>query len=130
MFSSEQILEISGSMDQLELAIRFAINMAEMNTDDFSFQITKDGKFCLGWCSDDAWTKFQFDFDSHIVSEIVKQHLNKQEYENPYDWADGSTEPGFLIKQIPQLHSDEHEGIRHPFYGIISIEPFMNFYAK
>ena len=63
-------------------------------------------------------------------SEIVKQFLEKQDCEDPYAWADGSSEKGFLMKVIPGVFSDEEDGIKKPFYGIVSIEPYMNFYAK
>ena len=132
MFSSEQIFELSGDMGQLEMAIKFAMDMSDTNKDNISYQITDDGKYCLGWHVDekDGWKKFPFDFDPHIVAEIIKQHLKKQDIEDPYGWADGSSSKGFLMKAIPQLFSDEKDGIRHPFYGIVSIEPYMNFYAK
>lgn len=130
MFSSNQIFEISGDMGQLESAIVFAISMFGMDKDKISYQTTKDGKFCLGWGESKPWKKFQFDFDAHVVCEIVKQHLDKQECEDPYEWYDGCSEKGFLMKVIPESFSDTHEGIGKPFYGIVSIEPFMNFYSK
>ena len=130
MFSSEQVFEVSGTMDQLEMAIRFAFNMSELSKDNISYQITKDGKYCIGWLAKEGWKKYPFDFDPHIVSEIVEQHLRKQKYGNPYSYDDGSTEKGFLMKAIPQLFSDEEDGIKSPFYGIVSIEPYMNFFAK
>lgn len=131
MFSSEQIFEVSGDMGQLEMAINFAIDMHGTARNNVKYQITKDGKYCLGWGDDkDGWNKYPFDFDVHIVSEIVKQHLKKQECEDPYEWADGSSQKGFLMKAIPELFSDEYKGIKNPFYGIISIEPFINYYGK
>ena len=132
MFSSEQILEISGEMEQLETTIEFAINMHGIGKSGISYQITDDGKYCLGWGDGNGWTKLPFDFDAHIVAEIVKQHLKKQKYDNlnDYDDYDGSTEHGFLMKAIPNVFSDEEKGIKKPFYGIVSIEPFINFYAK
>ena len=130
MFSSEQIFEVSGSMDQLEKAIRFAIDMHSIGKSGISYQITKNGKYCLGWGDDEEWKKYPFDFDVHIVSEIVKQFLEKQDCEDLYAWADGSSEKGFLMKVIPEVFSDEKNGIKKPFYGIVSIEPYMNFYAK
>lgn len=131
MFSSEQVFEVSGTMEQLKMAIKFAIDMYEIGKDRITYQITKDGKYCLGWGGDkEGWSKYPFDFDVHIVSEIVKQHLEKQGCEDPYAWADGSSKKGFLLKAIPGLFSDEYEGIKSPFYGIVSIEPYMNFYAK
>ena len=130
MFSSDQIFEVSGSMDQLEKAIKFAIDMRGISKSGISYQITKNGKYCLGWGDEEEWKKYPFDFDVHIVSEIVKQFLEKQDCEDPYAWADGSSEKGFLMKVIPQTFSSEKNGISEPFYGIVSIEPFMNFYAK
>ena len=116
MFSSEQIFDISGDMDQLEKAIKFAIDMHGIGKSGISY--------------DEEWKKYPFDFDVHIVSEIVKQFLEKQDCEDPYAWADGSSEKGFLMKIIPEVFSDEKDGIKKPFYGIVSIEPYMNFYAK
>ena len=130
MFSSDQIFEVSGSMDQLEKAIKFAIDMRGIGKSGISYQITKNGKYCLGWGDEEEWKKYPFDFDVHIVSEIVKQFLEKQDCEDPYAWADGSSEKGFLMKVIPEVFSDEKDGVKKPFYGIVSIEPYMNFYAK
>ena len=131
MFSSEQVLKISGEMNQLEMAIRFSLNMYGQSK-TISYQIAEDNKYCLGWCCDEkyGWLSYPFDFDVHIVSEIIEQHLKKQEIEDPYSWCDGSSNKGFLLKAINQTFADKEEGIIHPFYGIISIEPFINFYAK
>ena len=41
MFSSEQVLKISGKMDQLEMAIIFALNMYGQSK-TISYQITED----------------------------------------------------------------------------------------
>lgn len=133
MFSSEQVFEVSGEMSQLETAIKFALSMYGAGKDKITYQITKDGKYCLGWSigkADEGWMKFPFDFDYGIVAKIIEQHLEKQNIEDPYEWADGSSEKGFLMKAIPETFSDEENGIKNPFYGIVSIEPFVNFYAK
>jgi len=130
MFSSEQVFEVSGDFSQLELAIEFAIKMYEFTKNGVTYQVTKDGKFCLGWAEGDGWVKFPFDFDPHIVAEIVKQHLRKNRKESEWSNADGSTDDGFLMKAIDQVFSSEENGIKKPFYGIVSIEYFENFYAK
>lgn len=133
MFSSEQIFEVSGDMDQLEKTIDFAVSMHGLPASKtLSYQITKDGKYCLGWYDENGWKKLPFEYDAHIIAEIVKQHLNKQDCENPYssNLYDGSSEKGFLMKVIDNTFSDEENGIKHPFYGIVSIEPFYNYYAK
>ena len=129
MFSSEQIFDINGEMDQLEMTINFAMRMNGIPR-EISYQITKDGKYCLGWYAKEGWHPLPFDFDPHILAEIIKQHLRKQDVENPYDDWDGSSELGFRMKAIDRVFSDEEDGIKHPFYGIVSIEPEYIYYAK
>lgn len=131
MFSSEQIFEISGDFSQLEMSIKFAMDMYGGKKDkQYYFQITEDGKYCIGWYAGEGWTPFPFDFDAHIVAKIVEQHLSKhRSEESVYDYADGSTRDGFLMKNIEQSAMDIN-GIKHSFSGIVSIEYFENFYAK
>ncbi len=136
MMSSNQIFEISGSFDRLCLALGFAINYSGVNEKDLCFQITDDGKFCIGWGNKGGWEKFQFGYDLEIVSKIIVKHLENHKYEespyerSPYDVFDGTTNEGFLMKVIPEMFSDEYDGIKNPFYGIVSFEPFINFYSK
>lgn len=134
MFSSNQVLEVSGNMSQLEMALSFAIRFAGYNRNDLVYQITEDGKYCIGWCGETlekGWNRFQFDFDVEIVSKIIVQHLRKlPNGESCYDWMDGSTDEGFLMKNIFETFSDKWEGILNPFYGIVSFESFKNFYSK
>lgn len=131
MFSSEQIFDINGDMGQLEIAIKFAVDMHGVPRNNIKYQITKDGKYCLGWGDEkDGWYKYPFDFDVHIVSEIVKQHLRKQDVEDPYAYCDGSSKLGFRMKVIDNVFSDEKDGIKNPFFGIVSIEAEYLYYAK
>ena len=135
MFSSNQLLEVSGTFYQLECALCFAINYCEANEKNLVFQTTEDGKFCIGWKPESGttkgWQDFQFDYDSEIVAKIIIQFLQKQKYkESPYEYFDGGTNSGFLMKVIPETFSDEENGIKNPFYGIISFETFTNFYSK
>ena len=133
MMSSNQVFEISGSFDQLQLALDFAINFDGhgQHTKSLVFQTTEDGKYCIGWKPDNGptkgWQDFQFDFDSEIVAKIIIQFLKKQKRkESPYEYFDGGTNKGFLMKLI----SDGQDGIKNPFYGIVSFETFTNFYSK
>lgn len=135
MFSSNQILEVSGEFDQLREALDFAIDYYETQEKDLVFQITEDGKYCIGWKPDDGptkcWENFQFDYDSEIVAKIIIQFLKKQKHkDSPYEYFDGSTDEGFLMKIIPETFADEKNGIKNPFYGIVSFETFSNFYSK
>lgn len=74
MFSSNQVFEISGPMEQLEKSLQFALS-----------------------------------FSNHNCKNIVE---------------------GFIMRNIPNLFSDEWKGIRNPFNGIVYFEKFYNFYAK
>lgn len=135
MFSSNQILEISGEFNQLRGALDFAINYYVTQEKDLVFQITEDGKYCIGWKPESdtikGWQNFQFDYDSEIVAKIIIQFLKKQKYErSPYEYFDGCTGEGFLMKVIPETFADEEKGIKNPFYGIVSFETFTNFYSK
>ena len=133
MFSSNQIFEISGSLEQLEDAIRFALkHYGTPNEKGLFYQITEDGKYCLGLSCEENWKEFPFDFNPHIVSEIIEQHIEKimDNMTSDYEFADGGTSRGFLMKAIPETFSYEYQGIKKPFYGIVSIEPFENFYSK
>ena len=113
------------------MTLMFAMHMNGVPRNP-SFQITEDGKYCIGWLSDEkkGWHPLPFDFDAHIMAEIVKQHLKKQDIEDPYEDWDGSSEKGFLMKVIDRTFADEEDGIKNPFYGIVSIEPYYIYYAK
>lgn len=131
MFSSNQKLEVSGSMDQLEPALRFALILSDSYGKELAFQITKNGKYCIGWdINQEGWEKFQFDFDVEIIAKIVSQFLKKRTNSSQREKFDWSTSMGFLMKNIPDLFSEEYEGIKNPFCGIVSFECFTNYYAK
>lgn len=135
MFSSNQEFKISGDFSQLQSALNFAIDYYGTQEKDLVFQTTEDGKYCIGWKPEndtiEGWQDFQFDYDSEIVAKTIIQFLQKQKYkESPYEYFDGSTYGGFLVKNIPETFSDEYEGILNPFYGLVSFEPFINFYSK
>ena len=146
MFSSNQILKLSGSMDQLKYALNFALdysdeakNMTESERErgcKLLYQIVGK-KYCIGWGFKDipkGWSEYPFDFEVPIVSQIIIQHLRKHEKEaennGAYDWADGSSETGFLMKSIKESLADEENGIKNPFYCIVTFEPYELFYSK
>ena len=133
MFSSNQKLEISGTYNQLKSALEFALKLDGIDFDKLCYQITEDGKFCIGWLSGSGlasgWKRFQFDFDTEIVSKIIIQFLSKQKQKS-YTGFDGSTEKGFVMRVIPETFSDFENGIQNPFYGIVSFKAFTCFYSK
>lgn len=142
MFASNQILEISGCLShsgELKTALEFALKYSG-NTDCFIraekpakcvYQITEDGRYCVGWAFGElqpGWKEYPFDFDTSIISQIIAQHLEKQEIHR--DMWDGSYSKGFLMKVIDESLGDEYNGIKNPFYGIVSFEPHTCFYSK
>lgn len=133
MFTSNQKLEISGNYDQLKSALEFAIKLDGTDFNDLCYQTTEDGKFCIGWLSGNGlasgWKRFQFDFDTEIVSKIIIQFLSKQKQKDMIGF-DGSTEKGFVMRVIPETFSDFENGIQNPFYGIVSFKAFTCFYSK
>ena len=141
MFSSNQVLEISGSLDNEELynALKFALESSgHLNcftrTNQPStcvYQITEDGRYCIGWAFEgakDGWREFPFDFDLNIISQIVEKHLEKQEITKGI-WA-GTYRKGFIMKSIPESLAMNSDGIKYPFYGIAVFSPFTCFYSK
>ena len=126
MFSSNQKLEISGDYSQLKSALEFALKYNGTDPNKLCYQTTDDSKYCLGWFCDkpsSSWEKFQFDFDIDIVSKIIIQFLSKQKQEEIPDF-DGGTANGFIMEVIHKTFSDYENGIRNPFYGIVSFKTF------
>ena len=82
MFSSNQILEISGCLsdaEELKIALEFALSSAgylkaftNVTKADCKcvFQITKDGRYCIGYAynkPETGWIEYPFDFDLSII---------------------------------------------------------------
>lgn len=139
MFSSNQVLEISGNMNQLQFALQFALDYSghakNMEPREIKrgcklvYQISKDGKYCIGWDYREVskgWQEYPFDFEVDIVARIIAQYLRKMETpDNGYEWEDGGGSDGFLMKVIDSDHN-----IENSFHGIVSFEKFGCFYAK
>ena len=145
MFSSNQILEISGNLsdlDELESALMFALkysgNDKNMEQEEINrgcklvYQITENGKYCIGWGFQnvpDGWNEYPFKFEIDIVSRIIRQHLESISKVEK-DCYDGSYHKGFVMKCIEESMSSEMEGIKKPFYGIVYFKPYTCFYSK
>lgn len=142
MFSSNQILEVSGDLshgNDLYNALEFALKTSNeidcfTRTDSPAkcvYQITEDGRYCIGWAYDgvkEGWSEFQFDFDLSIISQIISKYLSKQDVER--DIWDGGYNKGFIMKVIPESMGSEYDGIKNPFYGIVEFKPYTCFYSK
>ena len=122
MFSSNQVLEISGSFGQLQSALEFALKMSGYSK--YVYQITDDGKYRIGKVYDkpkEGWNEFQFDFDTSIVSQIITHFLSKQDINYVYE-VDGGYNKGFIMIAISEYVGDG--------YGIVEFKPFVCFYSK
>lgn len=140
MFSSNQVLTISGKMEQLGSALAFALDYSGFSEliDDperkthIVYQIAQDGCFCIGYAFDEpkeGWEEFQFGFDRTIVASVIERHIDSLPVEKP-DWGDGGYRKGFLMQAISESMASERDGIKRPFYGIVSFRPYYAFYSK
>ena len=144
IFSSNQILEVSGNLThsgEIEMALEFALKYSgeykNMQKDEIErgcklvYQITEDGKYCIGWAYKEVprgWQEYPFKFTVKKVGKIIREHLKKFKVDE-VDW-DGSNAPGFLMKCIHDNMASEYKNIIKPFYCIVYFEPFNCFYAK
>lgn len=144
MFSSNQIMEITGTMEDIESVLRFALKMSgnEKNYKDqkeiergckLVYQITPTHKYCIGWgfkTVQPGWKEYDFDFDPEIVAKIIAQHLKKYEPNNEeeLEYFDGSTSKGFHMSA--DVWSDKGEDIQSKNYCIVFFEPHILLYAK
>ena len=144
MFSSNQILEVSGNLShshELESALEFALKYSEHDKDlsqeEFDrgcklvYQITEDGKYCIGWGFEtvpNGWFEYPFKFDIASVSTIIRLHLETCIVK--IDIWPGTYNKGFIMKSPGTCMALEKDGIIEPFYCIVYFEPFTCFYAK
>ena len=144
-FSSNQVLSYSGTFDDLQFALEFALKASgkdsHMNEADrkrgckLIYQISKKGKYCIGWAFNTiptGWKEYEFDFDPEIVSKIIVQYLKKQEPINIEDGelrGDGSTSKGFIMTRDCPCPEDIFD-IENRFYMIVYFQAYENYYAK
>lgn len=132
MFSSNQVLQISGDLNPSDIknALDFAMELYGYDNSQIGWQFSDDNKFCIGVIVNDNtdWNKFplDMDFDTELAAVLIYKCLERQEYTLDGSF-DGSYEKGFLMKTIK---SDTKIKIKSSFYGIVSFEAFVNFYAK
>lgn len=135
MFASNQILKISGSLSEQEIAdaleIALKIDDTTFERSKCVFQITENGTYCIGWKGESSrsehWKEFPFEYDSHIIASIIKQHLSK--YPADDFGFDGSYHAGFLMECIDWECCGD-ETIKDKMYGIVGFKPYTCFYSK
>lgn len=145
MFSSNHILTVTGCLEHsndLYNALEFGLKSSGwlerfMKDDHFKciYQIVND-TYCIGWHNPnyklpEGWNEFPFDFDLEIISRIISQHIDKFPMPMIMEMGyDGSCEKGFIMNNIEHGFNSEEKGIKNPWYGIVSFEPYTCFYAK
>lgn len=95
------------------------------------FQITPDGRYCIGmtWDKKEGWNEFPFDFDIPIIAAIISKHLEKQKLDYSCG-GDGSFYAGYKAVNSDNSWLEEKNGIKNPHYCHIIFEPFTCYYAK
>lgn len=151
MFSSNQVFQVSGSLDSISSVIDFAVRHSghhEMFTRSdhkvrAAYQITETGLYCLGKgtmegdvrppsAKPDSWINFPFDYDPNIIAPIVEQWIRKQPRPSDETEAfDGSHAVGFLCIEPWNLEGNTFDyNIKDVHRCIVCFKPFLNFYAK
>lgn len=144
MFSSNHILTVTGCLkhsDDLYNALEFGLKSSDwlngfMKKDRPTkcvYQIVNN-TYCIGWHNpnyklEEGWNEFPFEFDLEIITKIISQFLEKQEFPNIEYW-DGSYEKGFVMNHIDDDFNSDEAGIKEPFYGIVQFKPYTCFFAK
>lgn len=139
MFSSNQKFCVSCRKEQLKRTIELALWMHDDRPGGrcLAYQTTQDGRFVIGWYHKEpepGWNKFMFERPGiDLIVEAVKQFANEHKSEWPDeedDMWDGSHGDGYLIEAAPETMSREYNGVKNPFYAIISVRYFSCFYSK
>ena len=137
MFSSNQTIKVSGELNKEDVlnVLTFAIKCYGENIFTrkekpvpLAYQECEDGTYCIGVAHDKGWTEFPFSYDLDIVASIICNKLSNQKVK---DFGyDGSYSKGFIMENIEDSLDSEENGIKNPFWGIVSFRPFTCFYAK
>lgn len=141
MFSSNQILEVSGDLshlgeleDALEFALKYSgqdelLSKAKIDRGcKLVYQITKGGKYCIGWGFEEVpsgWSEYSFKLDIKIIGSIIRQHI--EGFSVKEGTRKGSYYEGFIMR-CP--HDKDFEEIENSFYCIVYFEPYTCFYAQ
>lgn len=149
MLSSNQILKISGTMDQLENVLDFVLKYSDEltyltrkeNPYELAYQITTNGLYCIavvnpkrmpsGWnlytCLSDAGVRY----DSKIVARIIQKWIEQQPGpKSTYASCDGGHEIGFLCMASNDMRDSMTPEIENADYAMLAFKPFLNWYAK
>lgn len=131
MFSSNQVLKISGELDALsvERALKFCLDVAGYSSYTLVWQALETGEFCIGFQYGDettpqGWNCFPISDDTEIAALTATKYLERQEFPREC-CGDGSNDKGFLVERIT-YNDDGH--IKNWNRGIVKFSPFTCFY--
>ena len=136
MFSSNQVLSVSGELDikYIKHCLSFAFQLANYDyhspKSTCTWQITEDGRYCIGWASGsipNGWNAYAFGFDIDKISEIIFNHMRAVD---PYKANNCAACSGFVMDVIPETLAEVENGIVKPFYGLVSFTPYLCVYSK
>ena len=133
MFSSNQVLKISGELDALSVqrTLKFCVDVAGYDSCTLVWQALETGEFCIGFQYGDetvpqGWNCFPVSDDYDIAALTIVKFLERQEFPRECG-GDGSSGKGFLAESITYKDSDRVENCHR---GIVKFSPFTCFYHK
>ncbi len=145
MFTSNQMMSISGRMEDIAETLDFAMQRSDWgklfkkkdNPPVPVFQITEDNRYCIGWAPADerglpsGWQTYPFDYDASILAPIIEQAIKKMPLPaQEFSGWDGTNKLGFLMTAEAGDTYEERSAVINPDYCIVCFRPYWNFYAK
>lgn len=133
MFSNNQVLKISGSIENEDLmhALVYALDLFDIKDKKLAYQTTEDGMYCIGWYTYDeaeiGWNGYTFNYNIEAMTLVVKDFILDYIIDIG-DFTD-KIRPGFLMRSIKDLKYTEREGIENDFYCILVITPYTIYYS-
>lgn len=129
MFTNNQILNISGTVDKLAFAVDFAMHMAgRMN--DIAWQ-TAGNMFVLGHTGGrkvEGWTQYNHSTSTKKIAKDILVFLREHRGDHPLGReGDIYWEEGFLMS-IPDDNGEKCRKIMNPEYALVVFEPYDCYY--
>ena len=137
MFSSNQVLSISCPDKHLEQTLRYVLDFADYDPKGkiaLGYQFTKDHRICIGLISTiekSRWKPFMYERpDIDFIAAAIRNYIRQYPAKSDFDGDDGAVNQGYLFEVIPESFAEEENGVKQPFYGLFSVQPFACFYSK
>lgn len=133
MLSDNQRLQISCDKQQLQMVLRFALQMyhEDLHKTNLCYQVVENEALAIGCFYskvEDGWNKFMFDHPSmELLTATVKQFVEqckKPQSNRNVDY----TETGYLISGLREYAKSD--AIKNRYDCIFVVEPFCLEYSK